>query len=64
MAGVRHHVRILLRRGRRIPATSAESASAADIAAFYDANRTTIRAGLIGAMFASALLLPFFTGIC
>jgi hypothetical protein len=37
-----------------------ESASAADIATFYDANRTTIRAGLIGAMFASALLLPFF----
>jgi hypothetical protein len=37
-----------------------ESASAADIAAFYDANRTTIRAGLIGAMFASALLLPYF----
>jgi hypothetical protein len=38
-----------------------ESASAADIAAFYEANRTSIRAGLIGAMFASALLLPFFT---
>jgi hypothetical protein len=37
-----------------------ESASAADIAAFYDANRTAIRAGLIGAMFASALFLPFF----
>ena len=37
-----------------------ESASAADIAAFYEANRTTIRAGLIGAMFASALLLPYF----
>jgi hypothetical protein len=37
-----------------------ESASAADIAAFYDANRTTIRAGLIGALFASALLLPYF----
>ena len=37
-----------------------ESASAADVAAFYDANRTTIRAGLIGALFASALLLPFF----
>ena len=37
-----------------------ESASAADIAAFYDANRTAIRAGLIGAMFASSLLLPYF----
>lgn len=38
-----------------------ESASAADIAAFYEANRTSIRAGLIGALFASSLLLPFFT---
>ena len=38
----------------------AESASAADIAAFYESNRTSIRAGLIGAMFASALLLPFY----
>ena len=37
-----------------------ESASAADIAAFYDANRAAIRAGLIGAMFASSLLLPYF----
>lgn len=37
-----------------------ESASAADIAAFYEANRTSIRAGLIGALFASSLLLPFF----
>jgi hypothetical protein len=40
-----------------------ESASAADVAAFYDANRTAIRAGLIGAMFASALQLPFFAVI-
>jgi hypothetical protein len=38
-----------------------ESASAAEIAAFYNDHRTAIRAGLIGAMFASALLLPFFT---
>jgi hypothetical protein len=38
-----------------------ESTSAADIAAFYDANRAAIRAGLIGSLFASALLLPFFT---
>jgi hypothetical protein len=37
-----------------------ESWSAARIAEFYANNRSAIRAGLIGAMFASALLLPFF----
>ena len=37
-----------------------ESWSAPHIAEFYAQNRTAIRAGLIGAMFASALLLPFF----
>jgi len=37
-----------------------ESWSAAHIAEFYANNRAAIRAGLIGAMFASALLLPFF----
>jgi hypothetical protein len=38
-----------------------ESWSAAHIAEFYANNRTGIRAGLIGAMFGSALLMPFFT---
>jgi hypothetical protein len=37
-----------------------ESWSATQIAEFYAQNRNAIRAGLIGAMFASALLLPFF----
>jgi hypothetical protein len=35
--------------------------SAQHIADFYAANRTSIRIGLLGSMFASALLLPFFT---
>ena len=38
-----------------------ESWSAERIAEFYADDRTAIRAGLIGAMFASALLLPFYT---
>jgi hypothetical protein len=38
-----------------------ESASAADIAASYDAKRTSIRACLIGARCASVLPLPFVT---
>jgi hypothetical protein len=38
-----------------------ESWSAQRIADFYAANRTAIRIGLIGSMFASTLLLPFFT---
>jgi hypothetical protein len=38
-----------------------ESWSAAHIAEFYANNRTAIRAGLIGSMFGSALLLPFYT---
>jgi hypothetical protein len=37
--------------------------SADQVANFYAANRTTIRLGLIGALFFSALLLPFFTVI-
>jgi hypothetical protein len=40
-----------------------EAWSAQDIAAFYADNRTGIRAGIIIAMFASALLLPFYTVI-
>jgi hypothetical protein len=40
-----------------------ESWSAQRIAQFYAANRTGIRIGLIGSMFASALMLPFFTVI-
>lgn len=38
-----------------------EAWSAEQVAAFYEANRTLIRLGLIGAMFATALLMPFFT---
>ena len=38
-----------------------ESWSAQRIADFYEADRTAIRAGLIGAMFASALMVPFYT---
>jgi hypothetical protein len=38
-----------------------ESWSAERIADFYAADRTAIRAGLIGAMFASALMVPFYT---
>jgi len=37
--------------------------SAARVAQFYADNRTGIRVGIIGAMFASALMLPFFTVI-
>lgn len=37
-----------------------EAWSAIEVANFYEQNRTAIRCGLIGAMFASALLLPFF----
>jgi len=40
-----------------------EDWSAAQLAQFYADNRTDIRVGIIGAMFASALLLPFFTVI-
>jgi len=40
-----------------------ESWSAHHVAAFYASNRDGIRAGLIVAMFFSALLLPFFTVI-
>ncbi|HEX6391644.1 MAG TPA: hypothetical protein VFZ89_19420 [Solirubrobacteraceae bacterium] len=38
-----------------------ESWSAQRVAEFYAEDRTAIRIGLIGAMFGSALLLPFFT---
>jgi hypothetical protein len=38
-----------------------EAWSAAHVAAFYGSHRTAIRVGLIGALFFSALLLPFFT---
>lgn len=38
-----------------------ESWSAERIAEFYEENRTGIRVGMIGAMFFSALMLPFFT---
>src|SRR5258708_541248 len=38
-----------------------ENWSAVRIAEFYADNRTAIRIGLIGAMFFSALMLPFFT---
>ena len=31
------------------------------IAGFYEANRTLIRLGLIGALFSTALMMPFFT---
>jgi hypothetical protein len=40
-----------------------ENWSAARLAEFYAENRTAIRVGLIGALFSSALLLPFFTVI-
>ncbi len=40
-----------------------ESWSAARIAEFYEADRDAIRAGLIGGMFFSALMLPFYTAI-
>jgi len=38
-----------------------EAWTANQVAGFYAANRTEIRIGLIGALFFSALLLPFFT---
>ena len=38
-------------------------ASAADIARFYLDNQASIRIGLIGALFASSFLLPFYTVI-
>src|SRR5688500_4382143 len=42
---------------------STANSNAQQVAAFYDDNRDPIRSGLIGAMFASALLLPFFTAV-
>ena len=48
--------------GGFIPPTG-ENWSAEYVAAFYDENRTGIRIGLIGAMFATALLLPFYMAI-
>jgi len=40
-----------------------EDWSASRLAAFYEENRTGIRAGIIVAMFGSAFMMPFFTAI-